>query len=75
MALFAVPANWPSHAHFVTACPRIVRPLQNRFAYLDPLNHVQLLLKRYRTGSFDDHIIEGIHLTIDGIATGLRNSG
>ncbi len=56
--------------------PQLARMIRNRFAYLDPLNHVQLqLLKRYRTGSVDDHIIEGIHLTINGIATGLRNSG
>lgn len=51
----------------------------NRSDYDDPLNHVQLqLLNRYRTGAVDEHgivdaqIVEAIHLTINGIATGLR---
>ena len=50
--------------------------MDNRFSYIDPLNHVQLeLLKRYRAGDTDDRVVQGIHLTINGIAAGLRNSG
>ena len=56
--------------------PLLARSIRHRFAYLDPLNHMQLeLLKRYRSGDSDEGVVEGIHLTINGIAAGLRNSG
>jgi phosphoenolpyruvate carboxylase len=32
-------------------------------------------LKRYRAGDPDENVVTGIHLTINGIAGGLRNSG
>ncbi len=52
------------------------RSIQHRFPYLDPLNHVQIeLLKRYREGLRDEATTRGIHLSINGIAAGLRNSG
>ena len=54
----------------------LARSIRTRFPYLDPLNHLQIeLLKRYRGGSQDDRVKRGIHLTINGIAAGLRNSG
>jgi phosphoenolpyruvate carboxylase len=50
--------------------------MRNRFPYIDPLHHVQVeLLKRHRAGGADARVVEGIHLTINGIAAGLRNSG
>lgn len=50
--------------------------IQNRLPYLDPLNHLQVeLIKRYRDGDLDERIKLGIHLTINGIAAGLRNTG
>lgn len=58
--------------------PLLARSIKNRFAYLDPLNHLQVeLLKRYRAGKDGDNIRlrRGIHLTINGVAAGLRNSG
>jgi hypothetical protein len=56
--------------------PSLARSIRNRFPYLDPLNHLQIeLLKRHREGETQDRIVEGIHLTINGIAAGLRNSG
>ena len=56
--------------------PLLARSIRNRFPYLDPLNHMQIeLLKRYRGGDADDDVVTGIHLTINGIAAGLRNSG
>jgi len=56
--------------------PLLARSIRNRFAYLDPLNHVQIeLLKRERAHGGDERVVEGIHLTINGIAAGLRNSG
>jgi phosphoenolpyruvate carboxylase len=56
--------------------PPLARSIRNRFPYIDPLNHMQVeLLRRYRAGDQDDDVVTGIHLTINGIAAGLRNSG
>jgi phosphoenolpyruvate carboxylase len=33
------------------------------------------LLQRYRAGDRDPRVVQGILLTINGIAAGLRNSG
>jgi phosphoenolpyruvate carboxylase len=56
--------------------PQLARSIKYRFPYLDPLNHIQIeLLRRYRGGDKDDRSRRGIHLTINGIAAGLRNSG
>jgi len=64
------------HKVLLQANPLLARSIRNRFPYLDPLNHMQLeLLRRYRAGDADASVVEGIHLTINGIAAGLRNSG
>jgi len=56
--------------------PQLARSIRHRFPYLDPLNHLQVeLLKRLRSGDADERVVRGIHLTINGIAAGLRNSG
>jgi phosphoenolpyruvate carboxylase len=56
--------------------PLLARSIRNRFPYMDPLNHMQIeLLRRYRSGDGDEDVVAGIHLTINGIAAGLRNSG
>ena len=56
--------------------PLLARSIKNCFPYLDPLNHVQIeLLKRHRAGDTDERVVQAIHLTINGIAAGLRNSG
>ena len=56
--------------------PTLARSIRNRFPYMDPLNHMQIeLLKRYRAGDADEDVVTGIHLTINGIAAGLCNSG
>ncbi len=56
--------------------PLLARSIRNRFPYIDPLNHIQIeLLKRHRGGETSDVTVDGIHLTINGIAAGLRNSG
>jgi len=56
--------------------PLLARSIRNRFPYIDPLNHLQIeLLKRHRAGDSDERVVQGIHLTINGIAAGLRNSG
>jgi phosphoenolpyruvate carboxylase len=56
--------------------PHLARAIRNRAPYLDPLNHLQVeLLERYRSGRASERVVRGIHLTINGIAAGLRNSG
>ncbi|NQW00634.1 MAG: phosphoenolpyruvate carboxylase [Rhodospirillales bacterium] len=58
------------------ANPLLERSIQNRFPYLDPLNHIQVeMLKLYRQNSENPKVLRGIQLTINGIAAGLRNSG
>ncbi len=60
------------------ANPLLERSINNRFPYLDPLNHLQVeLLRKYRQegGDKNEKILRGIQLTINGIAAGLRNSG
>ncbi|MDW3213455.1 MAG: phosphoenolpyruvate carboxylase [Ilumatobacteraceae bacterium] len=56
--------------------PALARSIRNRFPYLDPLHVMQIeLLQRHRAGSDDDRVGRGIQLTLNTIATGLRNSG
>ena len=56
--------------------PLLERSIQNRFPYLDPLNHIQVeMLKLHRKKSKDPKVLRGIQLTINGISAGLRNSG
>jgi phosphoenolpyruvate carboxylase len=56
--------------------PSLARSIANRFAYLDPLHILQVsLLKRFRSGDTEERVTRGIQLTLNGIATGLRNSG
>jgi phosphoenolpyruvate carboxylase len=66
-------------ASLLESNPLLKRSLRNRYPYLDPLNHLQVeLLQRYRAGppwSDDKRVRSGIHLTINGVAAGLRNSG
>ncbi len=61
---------------FLADNPMLKRSLQLRAPYMDPLNHLQVeLLKRHRAGDGDERVARGIHITINGIAAGLRNSG
>ena len=63
--------------------PVLRRSIVNRFPYLDPLNHVQVeMLRRYRNQVTDgsaeevsDRVRRGVHISINGIASALRNSG
>jgi len=56
--------------------PATARSVKLRMPYIDPLNELQIeLIRRRRGGDEDPRIAEGIHLTINGIAAGLRNSG
>jgi phosphoenolpyruvate carboxylase len=61
---------------FLASSANLERSLRNRLPYIDPLNHLQVeLIRRFRSGRTGERVRRGIHLTINGIAAGLRNSG
>jgi phosphoenolpyruvate carboxylase len=54
----------------------LARGVRYRIPYIAPLNHMQVaLLRRWRGGDQTELVQRGIHLAINGVATGLRNSG
>ncbi len=56
--------------------PALESSIKLRLPYIEPLNLLQVeLLKRHRAGEDDPRIREGIELSINAIATALRNSG
>ncbi len=56
--------------------PALDRSIRHRFPYIDPLHHLQVeLIRRYREGKADERVQRGIHISINGIAAGLRNTG
>jgi phosphoenolpyruvate carboxylase len=68
----------------LAANPALARSIEHRFPYIDPLNHLQVeLLRRFRAVSAEqrdadpsmERVQRGIHLSINGIAAGLRNTG
>jgi len=56
--------------------PALDNSIRLRLPYIEPLNLLQVeLLRRHRAGETDPRIAEGILLSINGVATALRNSG
>jgi len=56
--------------------PRLAESIRSRLPYVDALNHLQVdLLRRRRDGDASSDIHAGIHMSINGVAAGLRNSG
>jgi phosphoenolpyruvate carboxylase len=60
--------------------PLLAKSIEHRFPYLDPLNHLQVeLMRRYRQRPAGEpvnpRVQRGIHLSINGVAAGLRNTG
>jgi phosphoenolpyruvate carboxylase len=56
--------------------PGLEASIRLRLPYIEPLNELQVeLLKRHRAGEKDPRVREGIQLSINAIATALRNSG
>jgi len=56
--------------------PALDVSIRLRLPYIEPLNMLQIeLMKRHRAGETDPRIGEGILLSINAIATALRNSG
>jgi phosphoenolpyruvate carboxylase len=67
-------------ANRLASNPALARSIEHRFPYLDPLNHLQVeLMRRYRATRKNDAGLErvqrGIHISINGLAAGLRNTG
>jgi phosphoenolpyruvate carboxylase len=55
--------------------PALAQSVRLRLPYIDPLNVLQVeLLRRHRAGEADEEI-RGIHMSINGVSAGLRNSG
>lgn len=82
----AIEAEWHRTADALTAITgdkqrlahnaALARSIRHRFPYIDPLHHLQVeLVRRYREGQVDERVQTGIHISINGIAAGLRNTG
>ncbi|WP_216895455.1 phosphoenolpyruvate carboxylase [Nocardia alni] len=62
--------------HLLADNPALAESIRNRFPYLEPLNQMQIeLLRRRRAGDDSELVERGILLTMNGLATALRNSG
>lgn len=60
----------------LAANPGLARSIRHRFPYIDPLHHIQVeLLARWRAGENDERVQTAIHISINGIAAALRNTG
>ncbi len=63
-------------SQLLEANPALDASIRLRTPYIEPLNLLQIeLLKRHRSGEGDPRIAEGMQLSINAIATALRNSG
>ena len=82
----SIEAEWHRTAHAISLLtgdkhrlannPALARSIRHRFPYIDPLHHLQVeLIRRYREGKADERVQRGIHMSINGIAAGLRNTG
>jgi phosphoenolpyruvate carboxylase len=56
--------------------PALDESIRLRLPYIEPLNLLQIeLLRRHRAGDTDARVREAIQLSINAVATALRNSG
>jgi phosphoenolpyruvate carboxylase len=56
--------------------PRLMNSIRLRLPYIDALNHLQVdLLRRRRAGDGSEETSRAIHMSINGVSAGLRNSG
>jgi len=63
-------------SHLLADNPRLAESISRRLPYVDALNHLQVdLLRRRRAGDTGEEVHQGIHMSINGVAAGLRNSG
>lgn len=72
----AIHAAITGNDHLLADNPSLAESIRNRFPYLEPLNQLQVeLLRRLRAGDDSELVKRGILLTMNGLATALRNSG
>jgi phosphoenolpyruvate carboxylase len=65
-----------SQGRLLESHPSLEASIRLRLPYIEPLNLLQVeLLRRHRAGENDPRVREGIQLSINAIATALRNSG
>ncbi|WP_242148572.1 phosphoenolpyruvate carboxylase [Sphingomonas sp. BAUL-RG-20F-R05-02] len=63
-------------SHLLEKHPALDASIRLRLPYIEPLNMLQIeLIKRRRAGEEDERVGQGILLSINAIATALRNSG
>jgi phosphoenolpyruvate carboxylase len=56
--------------------PRLLNSIRLRLPYIDALNRLQVdLLRRRRAGDKSVETSRAIHMSINGVSAGLRNSG
>lgn len=64
------------HKDLLEDLPNLKASLDHRLPYFNVLNYIQIeLINRLRAGQLTDQEEKLVHITINGIATGLRNSG
>lgn len=64
------------HENLLEENDTLKESLEYRIPYFNALNYIQIeLIKRLRHNELDEDYEKLIHNTINGIATGLRNSG
>ncbi len=64
------------HSERLADNPELARSLKLRMPYISPLNYLQVeLIRRWRLGETDDALRQGILMSINGVAAGLRNTG
>ena len=65
-----------SQSRLLERNPQLDASVRLRLPYIEPLNLLQVeLIRRHRAGEEDERLTDGILLSINAIATGLRNSG
>jgi len=65
-----------AQSHLLEKHPALDASIRLRLPYIEPLNLLQIeLMKRHRAGEADERVRQGILLSINAIATALRNSG
>jgi phosphoenolpyruvate carboxylase len=63
-------------SHLLANDPRLEESIRLRLPYIDGLNLLQVdLIRRRRGGAADEAIASGVHMSINGVSAGLRNSG
>ncbi len=64
------------HERLIEHQPVLRRSIDLRNPYVDPINLIQIeMLRRLRGGAADPQLRHALHVTMNGIAAGMRNTG